>query len=351
MQTSIDVVVVGAGYFAIFHINAWLRLPGVTLKAIVEQDKTKHHDLKNLLAQAGSPDTLVTDSLPDACTGDSVNLIDIATPPHSHANLIEQAIQFNSQLIVCQKPFCGTYDAAKKIHKKIMASQSSVVVHENFRFQPWYKAIKTEIVKGTLGNILQATYRLRPGDGQGPDVYLERQPYFREMENFLIHETGIHFIDVFRFLFGDPSAVSADLRRLNPAIAGEDAGHFNFYYKNGLCAQFDGNRLLDHAAKNSRLTMGEMLIEGTNGSLELHGNGDLMHRLHGDDQWQTIAYPFNDNDFGGDCVYLTQKHIVDHLQKSTPLQNTVSDYLKNLQLEDLIYEAARTHTKLECAHE
>ena len=232
-----------------------------------------------------------------------------------------------------------------------MASQSSVVVHENFRFQPWYKAIKTEIVKGTLGNILQATYRLRPGDGQGPDVYLERQPYFREMENFLIHETGIHFIDVFRFLFGDPSAVSADLRRLNPAIAGEDAGHFNFYYKNGLCAQFDGNRLLDHAAKNSRLTMGEMLIEGTNGSLELHGNGDLMHRLHGDDQWQTIAYPFNDNDFGGDCVYLTQKHIVDHLQKSTPLQNTVSDYLKNLQLEDLIYEAARTHTKLECAHE
>jgi len=117
------------------------------------------------------------------------------------------------------------------------------VVHENFRFQPWYKAIKTELNEGSLGTVLQATYRLRPGDGQGRDAYLERQPYFRDMENFLIHETGVHFIDVFRYLFGEPQALSADLRRLNPVIAGEDAGHFNFYYDNGLCAQFDGNRL------------------------------------------------------------------------------------------------------------
>ena len=76
-----------------------------------------------------------------------------------------------------------------------------------------------------------------------------------------------------------------------------------------------------------------------------------MRRLQGDTEWQTITCPFDDTDFGGDCVYLTQKHIVEHLQQGTPLQNTVADYLKNLQLEDLIYEAASTHTKLECTHE
>jgi len=118
-----------------------------------------------------------------------------------------------------------------------------------------------------------------------------------------------------------------------------------------LCAHFDGNRLLDHAAKNTRLTMGEMLIEGTKGSLALQGNGELMQRLRGETEWQTITYPFDDTDFGGDCVYLTQKHIVEHLQQGSPLQNTVADYLKNLQLEDLIYEAASTHTRLECTHE
>ena len=351
MQTSIDVVVVGAGYFANFHINAWLRLPGVTLRAIVEQEATKHADLKKLLAHAGSVNTFVTSSLSEACAGTSVALIDIVTPPHSHVNLIEEAMQLNCPTIVCQKPFCGSHHAAKDIYKRIRTSQSTVVVHENFRFQPWYEAIKTELKKESLGTILQATYRLRPGDGQGPDAYLERQPYFRDMKKFLIHETGIHFIDTFRYLFGEPQALSAHLRRLNPAIAGEDAGHFNFYYDNGLCAHFDGNRLLDHAAKNTRLTMGEMLIEGTKGSLALHGNGDLTRRLQGDTEWQTITYPFDDTDFGGDCVYLTQKHIVEHLQQGSPLQNTVADYLKNLQLEDLIYEAASTHTRLECTHE
>ena len=351
MQTSIDVVVVGAGYFAKFHINAWLRLPGVTLRAIVEQDNTKHSDLKKLVEQAGSADTYVTDTLPDACAGNSATVIDIATPPHSHITLIEQAIQLNCRFIVCQKPFCGNHTDAKAICKKISASQSTVVVHENFRFQPWYQAIKTELNNGSLGTVLQATFRLRPGDGQGPDAYLERQPYFRDMKNFLIHETGVHFIDVFRYLFGEPQTLSADLRRLNPAIAGEDAGHFIFYYENGLRAQFDGNRLLDHAAKNTRLTMGEMLIEGTKGSLALYGNGDLLHRLPGNTEWQTITYPFDDNDFGGDCVFLMQKHIVDHLKKNTPLQNTVADYLKNLQLEELIYESAKTHTRLDCAHE
>ena len=351
MHRSVNVVVAGAGYFAQFHINAWLRLAGVKLTAIVEADKTKHDDLKQRLADAGSADTLVTDSLSAACKGNPVTLIDIATPPHSHADLIEQAISLGIRFIVCQKPFCGTYTAALAIYKKIKASQCTVTVHENFRFQPWFREIKRQLNEGQPGTVLQATFRLRPGDGQGADAYLERQPYFRDMQNFLIHETGVHYIDVFRYLFGEPSALSADLRRLNPAIAGEDAGHFNFYYNSGLCAHFDGNRLLDHAAANTRLTMGEMLIEGTKGSLALYGNGDLLQRRKGDEEWQAISYKFDDTDFGGDCVYLTQKHIVEHLQHDTPLENTVGDYLQNLRLEELIYKAAATHTRLDAEHE
>ena len=34
---------------------------------------------------------------------------------------------------------------------------------------------------------------------------------------------------------------------------------------------FDGNRLADHKAENRRLTMGEMLIEGSKGTLRLNG--------------------------------------------------------------------------------
>ena len=65
---------------------------------------------------------------------------------------------------------------------------------------------------------------MRPGDGQCPRAYLDRQPYFQEMPRFFVFETGVHMIDVFRFLLGEVTGVFARLRRLNPAIRGEDAG-------------------------------------------------------------------------------------------------------------------------------
>ena len=57
---------------------------------------------------------------------------------------------------------------------------------------------------------IKLTFRLRTGDGQGPDAYLSRQPYFQKMEHFLVHETAVHWIDTFRFLLGDINAVYAD---------------------------------------------------------------------------------------------------------------------------------------------
>ena len=98
------------------------------------------------------------------------------------------------------------------------------------------------------------------------------------MERFLIHETAIHIIDVFRFLFGEIQSVFGSLSKLNKNIKGEDAAFVLFNFENGIKGIFDGNRLSDHIAKDRRLTIGEMLIEGSNGSLRLNGNGELFKR-------------------------------------------------------------------------
>jgi predicted dehydrogenase len=83
-----------------------------------------------------------------------------------------------------------------------------------------------------IGVCYGATFHLRPGDGQGDlpggqglPSYVSRQPYFQHMPRFLMHETGIHFVDVFRYLLGElDGVISADLRQLNESIAGEDSG-------------------------------------------------------------------------------------------------------------------------------
>ena len=99
-----------------------------------------------------------------------------------------------------------------------------MIVHENFRFSPWYREAKRLLDSGSLGTPHAISFRLRPGDGQGVDAYLSRQPYFQKMPRFLVFETAIHFIDTFRYLMGEVEAITARLRRINPVILGEDAG-------------------------------------------------------------------------------------------------------------------------------
>jgi D-apiose dehydrogenase len=213
-------------------------------------------------------------------------------------------------------------------------------VHENFRFQPWYREAHRLLQEGLLGTPRGIGFRLRPGDGQGPEAYLARQPYFQTMQRFLVHETAIHFIDTFRFLLGEIDAVFAWLRRLNPAIAGEDAGYILFRFANGAAGLFDGNRLNEHASDDPRRTMGEMWLEGSGGVLRLDGRGRLWLKPHGGDE-REHAFAFEDRGFGGDCVYGLQHHVVQHLLDGGPLENDGAAYLRNVDIEEGVYRSAQ----------
>ena len=168
------------------------------------------------------------------------------------------------------------------------------------------------------------------------------------MPRFLIHETAIHFIDVFRFLFGEVESVYAALRRLNPAIAGEDAGLMVLDMIGGTRAVFDGNRLSDHQAANRRLTMGEMLIEGSGGVLRLEGDGRLFQRSHGANEEREIAYEWRNEEFGGDCVYELQRHVVEALDGQRALVKTGREYLANLRIEDAAYKSSAEGRRIAC---
>lgn len=328
--SRLSVACLGAGYFSQFHNDGWRRIGEADLigSADLDLEKAKATGLPafpslTALLQHGVPD-----------------ILDIILKPPAHLEAITQAIEAGVKTIICQKPFCTSLDQARTAIARAAAAGVSLIVHENFRFQPWYRYIATAIGDGMIGTVHQLSFRLRPGDGQGPDAYLDRQPYFREMPRLLIHETGVHFIDTFCFLLGTPRSVYADLRRLNPAIAGEDAGLFIFDYADGRRALFDGNRLLDHDAENHRLTMGDALIEGDRGALSLTGDGAVHFRAFGGRHAETVfpaqAWP----GFGGDCARALQAHVVSALLHGTPLENQAGDYLRVLALEDAIYRSA-----------
>ena len=334
---TVRVACVGAGYFSQFHYGSWARMDRVTLVGSCNRDIEK--------AQAtGLP---AFDDLATMLAQTKPDLLDIILPPVAHADTIRTALAAGIKTMICQKPFCNDLAEATEITMLAQAAGARIIIHENFRFQPWFRAIKRAMDDGLVGTVQQVTFRLRPGDGQGPRAYLDRQPYFQQMEKLLIHETGVHYVDTFRYLLGDASAVYADLRKMNPVIAGEDAGYVVFDHSGDARAVLDGNRHLDHNATNLRRTMGEGLIEGTAGTLTLTGDGAVQLRKHSTTAFHEILAPDTWDGFGGDCVHHLQSHVISGLLEGSAFENEAADYLKVIRIEDAIYASARMGQKLE----
>ncbi|TVO77887.1 Gfo/Idh/MocA family protein [Sedimenticola selenatireducens] len=343
MDRKLRIATVGTGYFSQFQYAAWQRLAEqgrVELVAICNRTVT---EAEQFIQRYGAKEafndfeTMLNRTQPD--------LVDIITPPVTHPDYVRLAVDHGIPAI-CQKPFTPSLAEATDLVNYIDQQNAQVVIHENFRFQPWYAELHRQLSAGAIGEPYQVAFRLRPGDGQGAEAYLDRQPYFQQMERFLVHETAIHLIDTFRYLFGEVSAVYASLSKLNPVIAGEDAGLIIFDFEGGTRGLFDGNRLVDHKAENRRLTMGEMCIEGAEGTLMLDGDGAIHLRKHSSNEWIQIEYHWENRDFGGDCVYRLQKHVVDHLQHGSAITNSAQAYLRNLYIEEAIYKSAATGMKV-----
>jgi predicted dehydrogenase len=332
-MSRLRVCTVGAGYFSRFHHDAWQRLERAELVAVCDADRAKAETMAKAFDVPCSYDDAA--AMLDACKPD---LVDLITPPATHAALVGLAAERGIDTI-CQKPLAPTLDEARVLVAHAKDAGIRLIAHENFRFQPWYREAARLLAAGALGTPHGITFRLRPGDGQGPDAYLARQPYFQQMERFRGHETAIHFIDTFRFLLGEVDAVFAWLRRLNPAIAGEDAGTILFRFSGGAAGLFDGNRLNEHGSDDPRRTMGEMWLEGSAGVLRLDGEGRLWLKPHGGEEHEH-SYGLETRRFGGDSVYRLQEHVLDHLQAGGPLENDAASYLRNIEIEEAVYDSA-----------
>lgn len=328
------VAIVGCGYFAAFHHDAWARIPGVEVVAVCDRDPARAEAAR----AAHHPGATVFDDVERMLDAAGPTLVDIVTPPPTHAPLTALCAA-RSIDVICQKPLAPDLDAARRLVDEAEAAGIRLAVHENFRFQPWFREARRLIDDGRFGRLHSVAFRLRPGDGQGPRAYLDRQPYFQSMERFLVHETAVHLIDTFRMLMGEATTLYADLRRINPVLAGEDAGYILLGFEEGGTGMFDGNRLNDHVAENTRLTMGEMWLEGEAGILRLDGGGGLHWKPHGGGEARH-DYPWTDRGFGGDCVFATNAHIVAAWRAEERAQNEGRAYLRNMELVDAAYRSS-----------
>lgn len=326
-------VAVGAGYFSQFHFDAWNRIDEVDLVAVCDLDGDA---AEKAAKEYGIP--AAYSNFEEMLQAEKPDFVDIITRPDSHLQLVKVAASHGLP-VICQKALAPTFREAKQIVEVARQANIPFMVHDNFRFQPWYREIKKQIDAGAIGEkVHNLSFRSRMGDGWGEDAYLGRQPYFREMPRLLIFEAGVHWIDTFRFLLGEISGVYSTLEKLNPVIAGEDSGLVLFEFESGARGVWDASRYNEADTPEARFTFGEALVEGSGGTIRLDLNGKLTVQPLGEPV-QEIIYPCERRGFAADCVYFTQKHFIDNLIAGEEFETSGTEYLKTLEVVEAVYDS------------
>ncbi len=327
---------IGAGFFAGFQAEAWRRVPGARVTAVADVDLPR--------AQAFAAKWGIPRAYGDAAEmleAERPAFVDIATRPESHRALCDLAAARGVH-VICQKPLAPSWEESVAIARAFAgpgATRPRLLVHENWRWQPWYRVCRRILDEGTLGRLFHIGFRMRTGDGRGPTPY-SVQPYFRDMPRLLIYETAVHYLDTFRFLAGEIERVFCQTARINPVIRGEDCALVTISFVSGAHGLIDGNRL--SGVGPSPVAFGEMTIECERGTLRVSPDGRLLRTPHGADEAVVELPPPTGDGYKGDSVFAVQAHMVECLRAGRPAESEVEDYLRTVAAVFACYQSAET---------
>ena len=333
MGKNLKLVAIGAGYFSGFQYEAWNRIPEIELAALSNRTESKGREK---MAEYAVPRFYA--DWREMIDRERPDIVDVITPPETHAPICAHAAR-RGAAIICQKPLAPTLEESRSIVEVARDAGVRFMVHENFRWQPWYREIARVLSQRVIGKPTHLYFRMRTGDGWGNDAYLARQPFFRDYPRLLVYETAVHFIDTFRYLLGEIVGVYAKLRRLNPVIRGEDAGQLFFEFESGATAILDANRYNEAEVEAPRFTFGELRLDATRGHLAMDADSSMRVKSLGEPV-RPHEYARENRNFAGDCVYALQRHFVDCLASGRGFESSGEDYLKTLAVVDAVYESA-----------
>lgn len=263
-------VLIGCGFFARNHMEAWARIDGVKIVAVCDTDAAK---------VAGYAAAFGAEAFTDAgamLARVKPDFVDIATTVQSHRALVELAAD-HARMVICQKPFAETLEDGQAMVAACAARGVALLVHENFRWQRPVREMKAAM--GAVGSprFLRLAFR------HGYDIYAN-QPYLAGVQDLALTDVGLHLFDMVRDLMGDVTRVACETQRRNPAVTGQDA--FTALLRHGSGAVSSVECSFYSVLDPDPFPQSLALLEGDEGTLELTAGYRLrLHSRTGVREW------------------------------------------------------------------
>ncbi len=201
MSKPVGIAVVGTGFMATTHLEAYQRLEQADLRYVVGRVAGSADEAA---AKVGArPSVRLEDALDDA----AVDVVDLCVPTPLHCDLALAALQAGKHVIV-EKPLALDLDSADRMIEAARQAGRSLMVAHVVRFWPAYEHVAEVLRSGRLGApLLARSYRLT-----SPPTWASWLADPQKTGGAAV-DLGIHDLDILNLLFGSPRSVDAWGRR------------------------------------------------------------------------------------------------------------------------------------------
>jgi predicted dehydrogenase len=199
MSKNLKVAVIGVGGIAKTHMPGWELSPHTEVVAGCDTVPStleawgETYKIKRLTTR---PEDLIQDP--------GIQIIDICTPNMYHEALTIAALDAGKH-VICEKPLAPKPDAVKRMIEARDRSGKMLMTAQHQRFAGTSKAMKAEIMSGSLGDIYHArSWMLRRAAFPARQSFVQKQ----HSGGGPCIDIGVHVLDLTLWLMGNPEPVT-----------------------------------------------------------------------------------------------------------------------------------------------
>lgn len=222
-MADLRVAVIGCGGIGGIHLSRWANVSGATVVAVCDVDP-------GVAARVASE--FGADSYTDwngLIEETSLDIVDVCTPPNEHAPITLAALDRNCH-VLCEKPLALSATAARTMVDRAQGRGRLLMTAFCHRFHPPILFARELIENDDLGRVVMFRNRF---SGSFPGI---EDRWFANPEiagGGALIDTGVHSIDLFRFLVGEVASACGYISTFNPKLRVEDSAALLLTAENG----------------------------------------------------------------------------------------------------------------------
>ena len=138
---------------------------------------------------------------------DDVDIVDVCTPPGTHAEIVEAALGAG-KAVLCEKPLAVDYASARRVADVAARAGRPHAIGFNYRRLPAVSLLKELVAEGRIGEVRLWRASWLSDEFLDPDIPFDWR-FERALGGTSIADLGAHLVDLAIWIVGDIAEVAA----------------------------------------------------------------------------------------------------------------------------------------------